>query len=52
MAIRTVTQEEIAANLKRIRKSKKISQKKLGELLGKTDRTIQNYEAKEKALTD
>lgn len=40
-----INQEAIAKNLKKIRKSKKITQKKLGELIGKSERTIQNYES-------
>lgn len=36
---------DIAANLKRIRKSKKVNQKQLAKMIDKSERTIQNYEA-------
>ena len=48
MAFQTFTQEEIAKNLKRIRKERKLNQKQLAALLDKSERTIQNYEAGEK----
>ena len=47
MAVQTFTQEEIAKNLKRIRKERKLNQKQLAALLDKSERTIQNYEAGE-----
>lgn len=47
MAVQTFTQEEIAKNLKRIRKERKLNQKQLASLLDKSERTIQNYEAGE-----
>ena len=47
MAFQTFTQEEIAKNLKRIRKERKLNQKQLAALLDKSERTIQNYEAGE-----
>ncbi|WP_458009894.1 helix-turn-helix domain-containing protein [Jutongia sp. SJQ-6] len=40
-----LNQKEIAKNLKKIRKTQKITQKQLGALIGKSERTIQNYEA-------
>lgn len=47
MAVQTFIQEEIAKNLKRIRKERKLNQKQLAALLDKSERTIQNYEAGE-----
>lgn len=47
MAVQTFTQEEVAKNLKRIRKERKLNQKQLAALLDKSERTIQNYEAGE-----
>ena len=45
MLIPEISSKEIANNLKRIRKGKKISQKKLADMIDKTERTVQNYEA-------
>ena len=39
MAFQTFTQEEIAKNLKRIRKERKLNQKQLAALLDKSERT-------------
>lgn len=43
--------EEIGKNIRRIRRSKKISQKELAALLDKSERTIQKYEAGEIELS-
>lgn len=43
--------DEIGKNIRRIRRSKKISQKELAVLLGKSERTIQKYEAGEIELS-
>ena len=45
MAFQMLSSQQIADNIKRVRKEKKISQKKLAEMIDKTERTIQNYEA-------
>ena len=45
MAFQMLSSRQIADNIKRVRKEKKISQKKLAEMIDKTERTIQNYEA-------
>ena len=45
MASQALSPEQIAANIKRKRKEKKISQKQLAELIDKTERTVQNYES-------
>ena len=45
MAFQMLSSRQIADNIKRVRKEKKISQKRLAEMIDKTERTIQNYEA-------
>lgn len=40
-----LSRTDISANLKKLRKSKKISQKQLAQMINKSERTIQNYEA-------
>lgn len=41
----SINDKLVAANLKRIRKQQKVTQRQLGELTGKSERTIQNYES-------
>ena len=45
MGNNSINDELVAANLKRIRKQQKVTQRQLGERTGKSERTIQNYES-------
>lgn len=45
MASQALSSMQIAENIKKKRKEKKISQKKLAELIDKSERTVQNYES-------